>query len=94
MWKSRFPYCWDFLDFLHRQHCELSQILWAAPLHVGRGLQWMEGFTLTKALLLALHWGFFYTTTPLSLCFTQIAVLNIPHTMYGGAGQEHSNCFQ
>lgn len=52
-----------------------------------RGLQWMEGFAVTKALLLALQSGFFYTMTPLSLCFTQFALLNIPYTMYGVPGR-------
>lgn len=51
-----------------------------------RGMQWMKGFALTKALLLALQWGYFYTTTLLSLRFTQFALLNIPRTVYGGAG--------
>lgn len=60
------------------------KILWAAPLHVERGLQWMEGFALTKALLMALQWGIFYTTTPpLSLLYPICFVKHYIHNVWG-----------
>lgn len=91
--KITIPVLLGLLGFPSSAALLAVKILWAAPLHVERGLQWMEGFALTKAFLMALQWGIFYTTTPPHLCFTQFALLNITYTMYGGTGLEHSNCF-